>query len=200
MGRGAVARALLVAAFAAAWPAAATSQAPQQITCGSRNLQHNFCRVGGITIRHVEIARRISRSACDYGRSWGFQRNGVWVNHGCEAVFALNPRASGPGWGGGWDGGWNASPWSPPGWAIGRWQSRDRWQGRPVLLTIYPEGPVRWVAAGWSSRGMRGHWRAGDTILLDDGTRIAVDRTSFDARTIRLEWRGGQWMNFRRIG
>ena len=197
MGQRAARRALLVGVFAVAWPALAAAQAPQQIRCGSRNFEYNFCRVGGITIRQVEIARRISRSACDYGRSWGFQRHGVWVNHGCEAVFALNPRVGGSG---GWGGGWGGGPWSPPGWAVGRWQGRDRWQGRPVLLTIYPGGAVRWVAAGWGNQGIRGQWRAGDTIILDDGSRLDVDRTSFDARTIRLGWRAGPRMHFRRIG
>jgi hypothetical protein len=58
MGSRAAGRALLVGVLAAVWPALAAAQAAQQIRCGSRNFEYNFCRVGGITTRQVEIARR----------------------------------------------------------------------------------------------------------------------------------------------
>ncbi len=206
MARGTAARWLLAAGLAAAGAGAAEAQ---EIRCASKDYKYNFCRVG-FTVRHVELVRKLSKSDCDFGRSWGYQTRGVWVNHGCEAIFALNPGGGGWGgsggsWGGGgwggsggsWGGG---SSWAVPGWAVGRWQGRDQWQGRPVVLTVYPGGAVRWQAYGWGGGGMSGHWRGSDNIVLNDGTRIDVDRLSFDSRRIRLEWRGGRRMYFRRIG
>jgi hypothetical protein len=120
-------------------------------------------------------------------------------------LFAVNPGDAREGWGrGGWggEGGWGPSgghDWSVPGWAVGRWESHDSWQGRPVLLTIYPDGAVLWEAAGWNRR-MRGRWRGADDIVLDDGTRVNVDSEGFGDRRIRLDWRRGQRMYFRRIG
>lgn len=206
MVRSMTARLALAGALAVAGTGVAEAQ---EIRCTSRDYKYNFCRVG-FTVRHVELVRRLSRSDCDFGRSWGYQSRGVWVNHGCEAIFALNPRGGGGGWGGSggsWGGGsgWGGSggswqDWSVPGWAVGRWEGRERWQGRPVILTVYPGGPVRWQAYGWGGGGMSGHWRGADSIVLNDGTRIDVDRMSFDSRQIRLEWRGGRRMYFRRIG
>ena len=194
------------------WPAVASAL---ELRCASEEYRYRFCRVG-VPVREVQLVRMISvLSSCDFGRDWGYQRNGVWVHHGCQAVFAVNPGSDGGGWGGGgwgsggggWggEGGWGGSGgpgghgWSVPGWAIGRWESHDRWQGRSVLLTVYPGGAVLWQAMGWN-RGMRGRWVGSDNILLDDGTRIDVDRQGFDSQRLRLEWRRGQRMYFRRIG
>jgi len=35
----------------------------------------------------VELVRRLSDAPCRYGRSWGFDRNRIWVDDGCSAVF-----------------------------------------------------------------------------------------------------------------
>jgi hypothetical protein len=199
-------RILVLLAASLAWPSVGRAL---EIRCNSENYRYRFCGVD-VPVRDAQVVRKISvLSSCDFGRDWGYQRNGVWVHHGCQAVFALNPRSDGGGWGGGhggggWDGegGWggHGGPgWVVPGWAIGRWESHDRWQGRTVLLTVYPGGAVLWQADGWN-RGMRGRWLGRDSILLDDGTRIDVDRQGFDSERIRLEWRRGERMYFRRIG
>lgn len=194
---------LLSLAVALAWPAAASAQ---EVRCASENYRYRFCSVG-VPIAEVQLVRKLSVvSSCDYGRDWGYQRHGIWVHHGCQAVFAVNPRGAREAWGrGGWggEGGWGPSgghgDWSVPGWAVGRWEGHDSWQGRPVRLTVYPDGAVLWEAAGWN-RGTRGRWRGADEIVLDDGTRIDVDGEGFGSRRIRLEWRHGQRMYFRRIG
>ena len=38
----------------------------------------------------VVIERQISRSACVEGRSWGQERNGIWVSQGCRADFRMS--------------------------------------------------------------------------------------------------------------
>jgi hypothetical protein len=35
----------------------------------------------------VRLVRRLSDKPCVEGRSWGYDRNGIWVNDGCRAIF-----------------------------------------------------------------------------------------------------------------
>lgn len=42
--------------------------------------------------RGVRLVRRNSTSPCVLGRSWGYTRNRIWVDRGCEADFAYTPR------------------------------------------------------------------------------------------------------------
>jgi hypothetical protein len=58
----------------------------------------------------VRLVRQLSSSACVEGRSWGFDRNAIWVAQGCRAEFET---------GGG-------SGWS------GRHSDRDRGNGRTL--------------------------------------------------------------------
>ena len=61
---------------------------PGVVRCESRDDRPRFCAVDG-RIRDVRIERQLSRSRCDYGYSWGFQRNGIWVENGCRADFVV---------------------------------------------------------------------------------------------------------------
>lgn len=38
---------------------------------------------------HVEVYKQLSSSDCVYGRSWGTDRDRVWVSNGCRAQFAV---------------------------------------------------------------------------------------------------------------
>lgn len=63
--------------------------APEQVVrCESRDNDDQYCpaRIGH---GRVEIQRQLSRSACRFNSSWGYDRNGVWVNQGCRADFAV---------------------------------------------------------------------------------------------------------------
>ena len=42
--------------------------------------------------RGVRLVRQRSNSPCVRGRSWGADRNKIWVNRGCEADFAYVKR------------------------------------------------------------------------------------------------------------
>jgi hypothetical protein len=60
----------------------------QVIRCESVNNQPRFCRVPN-GVRGVEIQRRLSRAGCELDRSWGYRRDGVWVERGCRAEFRV---------------------------------------------------------------------------------------------------------------
>ena len=62
------------------------------IRCESRNNSRNFCRVD--TENSVTLRRQLSNAPCTRNRSWGFDRNGIWVDRGCRADFDFG-RSSG---------------------------------------------------------------------------------------------------------
>lgn len=37
----------------------------------------------------VSVAKQLSQSSCIEGRSWGFTKNGIWVDKGCRAEFMI---------------------------------------------------------------------------------------------------------------
>jgi hypothetical protein len=58
---------------------------PQRFLCESTNGGSRFCPSAGRG--EVRLVRQVSRSPCVEGRSWGRERNGVWVAQGCRAEF-----------------------------------------------------------------------------------------------------------------
>jgi hypothetical protein len=62
-----------------------------RVACESRDFRYAFCSVGP-TIRRAWVQEQRSRSRCIEGETWGFQRNGVWVDKGCSALFAFEAR------------------------------------------------------------------------------------------------------------
>lgn len=85
--------ALALAAGGACTPAFA--QRGQLIECSSREFRENYCPAD--TRGGVELVRQISRVRCDEGRTWGYDRRGIWVSDGCEAQFATGFRNRGYG-------------------------------------------------------------------------------------------------------
>jgi hypothetical protein len=61
---------------------------PRVLRCESHDERPNFCRVPG-GLREADIRRQLSRADCDFGYSWGFRRDGVWVDRGCRADFVV---------------------------------------------------------------------------------------------------------------
>jgi len=47
----------------------------------------------------VQLVRKRSDASCDYGRDWGYNRRGIWVDRGCRADFRIGGGGNG---GGGW--------------------------------------------------------------------------------------------------
>ena len=63
---------------------------PPTIVCASKEGRPTRCRTD-FRIESAEIDKRYSGSPCDFGRSWGFDHDEVWVDRGCRARFRLYP-------------------------------------------------------------------------------------------------------------
>jgi hypothetical protein len=55
--------------------------------CESHEYRYSFCPVG--RVRSVELVQQRSQAPCIQGRSWGWTRDGIWVDNGCEAAFRV---------------------------------------------------------------------------------------------------------------
>jgi hypothetical protein len=102
--------------FAAAWMAVSmtashasgqsgtTYQNGNRITCASDDGRRHYCPI--FTGRAARLVNQRSGSPCSLGSTWGYDRNGIWVDRGCRADFIVDT-------GGGWNGGGYPPP--PPG-------------------------------------------------------------------------------------
>jgi hypothetical protein len=63
------------------------NQGARTITCESWNYRTARCPIGGGGNR-VALTRVIAGD-CREGRSWGWDRNSIWVNNGCRASFTV---------------------------------------------------------------------------------------------------------------
>jgi hypothetical protein len=70
------------------WAGAAASQSSlSTMTCSSNDGNRQNCQAD--TRGGVRITRQISESTCRLNYSWGYDRDGVWVDHGCRAEFQI---------------------------------------------------------------------------------------------------------------
>src|SRR4051794_12806392 len=67
----------------------------ESLTCSSEDGRRHYCDAD--TRQGVQMVRQRSGSACREGYSWGSDRRGVWVDHGCRADFAIGTNRSGNG-------------------------------------------------------------------------------------------------------
>lgn len=63
-----------------------------RVRCASQGYKYNMCQVDTGRGSDVRIERQISDTRCVEGRTWGWNRAGVWVDGGCEAIFRVNRR------------------------------------------------------------------------------------------------------------
>lgn len=67
------------------------------IACASNDRRPVRCRVDGF-VRDVRLLRQLSRAACVEGRTFGFDRDSIWVADGCRGEFLVSAdRGHGPG-------------------------------------------------------------------------------------------------------
>ena len=83
-------RTIVIAAFTLLAGVPLTASA-ERLFCESRDYQQAFCPAGPRIARAWIVDQR-SQAPCINGQTWGFQGNGIWVNAGCSAVFAFEPR------------------------------------------------------------------------------------------------------------
>jgi hypothetical protein len=60
----------------------------QAVECSSKDNRYTLCRID--TARGVVLERQLSRSTCTQNQTWGFTREGIWVDRGCRARFLIN--------------------------------------------------------------------------------------------------------------
>jgi hypothetical protein len=58
------------------------------LACSSGDGKRHYCPAD--TRRGVRLYRKLSSARCEEGYSWGFDRHGIWVDHGCRADFRLH--------------------------------------------------------------------------------------------------------------
>ena len=58
----------------------------------SKNMQRTYKRTS--TRGGVRLVKQLSREACVEGVSWGFDREGIWVDQGCRAEFETGEKTS----------------------------------------------------------------------------------------------------------
>jgi len=61
------------------------SAMPQRLRCESSDGHSKHCDAD--TRGGARLVKQLSRAACTEGRSWGYDRRGVWVTDGCRAEF-----------------------------------------------------------------------------------------------------------------
>jgi hypothetical protein len=57
------------------------------VRCESANNGRTQCNAD--TSYGVHLARQLSKNSCNLGHDWGYDHNGVWVDHGCRADFTI---------------------------------------------------------------------------------------------------------------
>ena len=62
------------------------------VRCGSDNYRYRFCSVDLGGAGRAYVGQQISGSPCIEGRTWGWNRAGIWVDQGCEAEFTIDRR------------------------------------------------------------------------------------------------------------
>lgn len=62
------------------------------MTCASPQHQYRFCEVDVGANGRVTLQRQTSSARCTQGVSWGWNRAGIWVNHGCAGEFRVSRR------------------------------------------------------------------------------------------------------------
>jgi hypothetical protein len=63
-----------------------------RLDCHSNQSRYQLCQVDVGRHGHVTLERQVSDAACREGYSWGWNRAGVWVAHGCRAQFVVDRR------------------------------------------------------------------------------------------------------------
>lgn len=59
-----------------------------RVQCDSNDMRRHYCSAD--TSGGVQLVRQRSDASCVQGRTWGYNRSGIWVDRGCRAEFAVN--------------------------------------------------------------------------------------------------------------
>jgi hypothetical protein len=139
------------------------------ITCESQNNNFRDCRIA--TGGKARLVQNISNTRCDYGRTWGFDWNSIWVDRGCRGKFMVNGSGSG--------------------WQSGNWGQRVRCESRNgsfKICNVSTYGYVRLVRQISQSACVAGRtWGyQNNQIWVGNGCRADFEVGSGDSN-----WEGG---------
>lgn len=76
---------IAVTTLAVGLVASTASAQVSRVTCESKNDKYQYCSAK--TDNEVRMIRQISDVRCEQGKSWGYDKSGVWVDHNCQAEF-----------------------------------------------------------------------------------------------------------------
>lgn len=130
----------------------------------------------------VRLVRQLSDKPCVQGRSWGYDRDEIWVDRGCRAVFEV---------------GRGSNRWSQNSdWLPGRYRGYE--DGREFILNIFNDGRAS------IRRNNNGRWSDDEYGTCDDSS-IRFGNWNYgyakSGSSVRLESQKnrGRWMDLRRI-
>ncbi|HEY8328997.1 MAG TPA: DUF3011 domain-containing protein [Rhodanobacter sp.] len=63
-----------------------------RLQCDSNKKRYQMCQVDVGRRGRVQLVRQMSDARCSEGYSWGWNRAGVWVSHGCRGQFVVDRR------------------------------------------------------------------------------------------------------------
>jgi len=143
----------------------------QTVRCESNDGRSRQCALD--TRGGVRLVKQISRTQCQEGRNWGWNREGVWVAQGCRGEFASG---GGGGWrpgpGGGRPGGGpgpGGGPWQGPEQVV-RCESNDGRHRQCRVPVRYGAELVRQMSRTQCVRGQNWGWDRGG-VWVDGGCR-----------------------------
>lgn len=61
---------------------------PDRLVCESRDYARRYCPAD-VAYGAVTLIEQYSDTPCRYGRNWGYDRRGIWVEGGCGAAFEI---------------------------------------------------------------------------------------------------------------
>ncbi len=143
------------------------------VTCSSNDMRLHYCGVdtrGGVT-----MIRQRSDASCIQGRTWGYDRGGIWVDRGCRADFALGAY------------GYERGPYG------GGPYERGPFGGGPYSAGPYGSGPYdrgAYATMSCSSDDMRRHYCGADTRGGVTMIRQRSDASCIEGRTWGYDRRG----------
>ena len=164
-----------------AQPETSSAAGSGTVKCESHDDARRHCAVKNIDTGSVTLQRKLSQSACHRGADWGVDRDGIWVDKGCRAVFAYKVRY----------GGGSSSSSKPGGYGTIQCESNDDRRKHCSVSNIDPDSVTmeRKLSQANCYRGQ--NWGADSSgIWVDNGCRA---RFAYVSRSGRTPWR---WRGF----
>jgi len=67
----------------------------ETVSCISDDGRRNYCEVD-LQGAKVQLTRQLSSAPCQLGSSWGYDKEGIWVDRGCRGDFLVTGGPTGP--------------------------------------------------------------------------------------------------------